>query len=171
MLSYLQKRQPSATQTAAGTFVPNTLIVIDPDIFNKKIRHRDEHSDQAVNSSPSSGRSGWPLPTAAFMYPLQALWFSVRNGHKSNLWHPSWLMNTLILITRCMSSFQGTVPCATPLFPQQPGLHFEVPLLAGALLACPLMVQSYGHLHMPSITLLTASTWFQAWELCAEYRR
>lgn len=112
MLSYLQKRQPSATQTAAGTFVPSTLIVIDPDIFDKKIRHRDEHSDQAVNSSPSSGRSGWPLPTAASMYPLQALWFSVRNGHKSNLWHPSWLMNTLILITRCMSSFQGTVPCA-----------------------------------------------------------
>lgn len=70
-----------------------------------------------------------------------------------------------------LSRNSAMCPCVTPLFPQLPGLHFEVPLLAGGLLACPLMVQSYGHLHMPSITLLTASTWVQAWELCAEYRR
>lgn len=123
MLNYLQKRQLSATQPAAETLIPSKDIAIDPDLFGKKSGTR---RNMVIRQWQQPFL--WPLaPVASLLWlataccsfyvpRLRSFWFAVRNGDKSNLWHPSWLIDSLILVSRCMSSFQGTAPraCVPP---------------------------------------------------------
>lgn len=73
----------------------------------------------------------------------------------------TWLTDDFILVSKCISSFQGIAPWAPP----------TAPMAAQDACPCgdPLIVQVSGCLHVPCITLLITRCWVLAWELHSEY--
>lgn len=175
MLNYLQKRQPHSQRQAPWS--PRRIPLWT-------------HPFLAKNQAPGvMWQAGCGSnPSDCWLPPSGLLWLAsaccnlhvAPSGPSGLQWDietkaardiPRWLIDSRLLVSRCMSSFRGVAPCVhgpSNFSHNGPDFIWRCLHWWGGFLACPLIVQSYGHLHMPSITLWITSTWVWAWELCAE---